>query len=694
MKPRRPYEQLLETNPLLRFVLPLAVGIALGEFAYAELEDRCGMLALVVSVAILICAVLLWRQRTGKISVLPFFVVLNLGIAALGTALLVGERERLRCEWPEEEGNYRAVVMEQPHKADGAEVRRLFVLICQGKYEGRKIRLSLQGGSGPVRAGDELFFRVRPEEPRNAGNPYEFDYAGWLRRQGVTGTAFCRDSQWLNRGASDRMPFRVRLLRFRDRQTEKYSPYLKGRALAVLSALTLGDKSRMDGATRELFSKAGVSHVLALSGLHLGILFALFRFFVLSRCRRRISLLLLSWAGLTALWAYALLVGLPLSLVRAAVMFTVMQGAACLRRDTSSVNNLALAVLLVLLFSPQSLFDVGFQLSFLSVFSILVLLPQFPVPRVVVRYRFLRPCHDLVAVSLCAWLGTAPLVAYCFHVLPLYFIPANLVAVPVVYVLFLLAVLFFACPFLQGVTGPLMGVLLYWAEKIFALVASLPGAVLECHPSGWDTLAAYLFLVSFIAFLLVRRTGWIYVAAGVLLCGGGWNLYYRAKARDSERLVFYRLASVAAIHYIPRSGPSALWMSSDSVRAFRALSSVRRTFWAAENIGMPRLVKRETPVQPWRNGAELLTCGKWSVAILSGPCVRKPSGRQQTVDYLYLTPFYRGSLSSALNRYDPRIVVLDASLSKDRCAALKGQAKALSVPVYDMRRSGALLVRK
>lgn len=114
MKPRRSYEQLIETNPLLRFVLPLATGIMLGEFAYAELEGRCGMLVLAVLAALVVCAVLLWQRKAGSFFVLLFSVILSLGIVALGMALLVCERESLRCEWPEEEGNYRAVVMEKP----------------------------------------------------------------------------------------------------------------------------------------------------------------------------------------------------------------------------------------------------------------------------------------------------------------------------------------------------------------------------------------------------------------------------------------------------------------------------------------------------------------------------------------------------------------------------------------------------
>ena len=175
---------------------------------------------------------------------------------------------------------------------------------------------------------------------------------------------------------------------------------------------------------------------------------------------------------------------------------------------------------------------------------------------------------------------------------------------------------------------------------------------------------------------------------------GAGGLFCQATVRNSERLVFYRLSSVTAIHYIPPSGRSALWVSCDSARALKALSSIRRTFWTAEKIVMPRLIERRKQSRFRRSGADFLTCGKWSVAILSGSYEQTVSERPQTVDYLYLSSSYRGSLSSALCCYVPQTVVLDASLPKERCEALKCQAEVLSVPVYDMRFSGALLVRK
>ena len=190
-------------------------------------------------------------------------------------------------------------------------------------------------------------------------------------------------------------------------------------------------------------TQAGVSHVLALSGLHLSILFALWNSFLqpLFRCRR-LLFIGASLVGVAVLWSFAALAGLPLSLVRATIMFTVMQMTGCFRGHSFSLNNLALAAFIILTVSPQALFDVGFQLSCLSVAGILLIVPRLPQPfllrreaerqpylvhRPLLRTLFLTGRYSrfprtaccwfwqLVQVSFAAQVVTLPLVAYSFH---------------------------------------------------------------------------------------------------------------------------------------------------------------------------------------------------------------------------------------------------------------------------------------
>ena len=191
---------------------------------------------------------------------------------------------------------------------------------------------------------------------------------------------------------------------------------LEGEPLALSAALLLGQRQLLERNTRQAFSQVGVSHLLALSGMHLGILYAL------------LYLLLLRWSRygpwrwhllpptLLLIWGYALLTGLPLSLVRASVMLSFFTIGMLAEHHQPPIHLLALSALAILICSPHALFDIGFQLSFVSVFFIiLIFMPWRP-------YLQSMPGHwlwETIGVSLAAWLGTVPLVAYYFHTLPL-----------------------------------------------------------------------------------------------------------------------------------------------------------------------------------------------------------------------------------------------------------------------------------
>lgn len=186
--------------------------------------------------------------------------------------------------------------------------------------------------------------------------------------------------------------------------------------LALSAALLLGQKERLGRDVRQAYSLAGASHLLALSGMHLGILYGLFYFLLIRWVRFS------SWRWhllppvLLAIWGYAVLAGLPLSLVRASVMLSVFTIGTLAERHQPPLHLLALSALLILMCSPHALFDISFQLSFLAVlFIILIFVPwrQFLIG---IPGQWL---WEMLGVSLAAWLGTAPLATYYFHQLPL-----------------------------------------------------------------------------------------------------------------------------------------------------------------------------------------------------------------------------------------------------------------------------------
>ena len=282
---------------------------------------------------------------------------------------------------------------------------------------------------------------------------------------------------------------RIRALQWRGRLLERYRS-MEGddEAQAVLAAMVLGDKSALTRDLRQTYSSSGASHVLALSGLHLSIIYLLLSRLTLGRRRWWLTQVLV----VLAIWAYALLTGLSVSVVRAATMLTVYALFSLGGRRRSSLGVLSFTALVMLLVSPASLFDVGFQLSFMAMLAILLFDPFFKgliSTRWLMEHRPVKWVYDLAAVSFSAQLGTAPLVAYYFGQLPVWFLLTNLVVIPLATVILHGAVLVLVVPALGGALLWVVEVLnafLEWESRL--PLASISGL----HPSPLQVVMAYV----------------------------------------------------------------------------------------------------------------------------------------------------------------------------------------------------------
>lgn len=261
---------------------------------------------------------------------------------------------------------------------------------------------------------------------------------------------------------------------------------LEQQELAVVSAMTLGDKSLIDKDLKNDYSRSGASHVLALSGLHLGIIYFVFSFMT-ARWRRRYH----HWSRpvsegliLITMWSYVVLVGMSPSVVRAAIMMTVYSLLSLQNRNRSSLNALAFTAIIMLVADPMILFNISFQLSFVAVAFILLyqgriysLIPSSSHP-------IIKWCWRFLSVSLAAQLGVAPLTAYYFHQVPSYFLLSSLVVMVFTPLIIYLSLLFFLLMWLPVVQSWLV-VPLSWLVHIqntcLQGVSSLPGSTIVTH---------------------------------------------------------------------------------------------------------------------------------------------------------------------------------------------------------------------
>ena len=269
----------------------------------------------------------------------------------------------------------------------------------------------------------------------------------------------------------------------RDRMLQKYSEAgLSDDVLSVVSAMTLGERHGISPSLRQAYNIAGAAHVFALSGLHISIIFM----FISMLLPTRLFPFASAVVQLLLLWTFVFLVGMHPSILRAAVMFTCYCLCRMLSRTTKSIDILILTATLLLIYSPQWLFDVGFQMSFMAMVGILLLQPHL---QSLLPYRFLRYPWGIVTVTLSATLGTAPLIAHYFGRLSCYGLLANIVVSPCALAILFLSFLLLLFVFLQphfAILSPvthliatILNAVVGFMNTSILWLSNLPGASIE-----------------------------------------------------------------------------------------------------------------------------------------------------------------------------------------------------------------------
>lgn len=304
----------------------------------------------------------------------------------------------------------------------------------------RKIVIYLQKDEKArnISPGDEIFFVAQIQPFKNFGNPDDFDYARFMHNKGFSGSAYLSSLNWYKTGKKDRSLY-ILAQKFRKSALKFYRLFeLNADAYSFISALTLGYKHDLTNEMQDAFRASGTSHVLAVSGLHVGIIYLIFTslFSFLGKTGRRSVLMQI--LIIVALWFYAFLAGLSPSVLRATIMLTIVSIGLAGNKNGFTFNTLAAAALFILIFNPMSLFDVGFQMSFTAVFAILYFNPvinKLYQP----RNKIKKYAWGLFTVSTSAQLGVFPVALYYFGTFPTYFFVANMLVVP------LIGIIIYAC---------------------------------------------------------------------------------------------------------------------------------------------------------------------------------------------------------------------------------------------------------
>ncbi|NMC39897.1 MAG: ComEC family competence protein [Bacteroidales bacterium] len=458
-----------------------------------------------------VCALtLFYIHASGKSDRNPLFgIIIFLFLITAGFALSGYERDSFSV-LPGERKTYAGEV------ADFPEIKEKSVLLKVKLRASLSDSVQLTGGillyhrdlasADRLSPGDIIFFSCQPREIKNNGNPREFDYRRYMERHGFRYMAFTEwnDLYHTIRPGRPGLVNRARITR--NRIVKLFGEKgLKGEGLAIASAITLGEKSYLDSEQKDNFSKAGVMHIMAVSGLHAGIL-SMFIFWLLFFLKGKMNFLRVA-ITIAVLWVFAFITGLAPSIVRASLMFSFLHAGRLLKRNPDPLNSMLASAFLILLFNPLILPDASFLLSFAAV-AFIILFYRNIYGLVVTRYLFTDKIWGLASVSLAAQAGTLPLTVMFFNRFPLLFLFSNLVIIPVASLAvisgFLTVILSFS-GLLSDMAAYLLDKTSSLAGSLSAMTASLPFSSAE--GLGMSTTGCILLMVLTAVVLDTLRKG-------------------------------------------------------------------------------------------------------------------------------------------------------------------------------------------
>lgn len=458
-----------------------------------------------------------------------------------------------------------------------------------------------------LHSGDEIWLNSAIYPTPKAFNPYQFDYSKYLEKQNVFHQIYTQENQIKIIKRHKTLDFYIENLRNNLSQSFKIH-HFDSKTKAIIDALILGQRLELDKETIADYSNAGVIHILAISGLHISIIY-FFIVFLLKPLKKvkfgaEIQLLIV----LAILWLFALLTGLPASVTRAVTLFSFISIGNYFNQPKAIYNALAISAFLILLVKPNAIFDIGFQLSYAAVLSIVLFQPfykkfYFSENKVAVYFM------DTILVSLAAQIGVLPLSLYYFNQLPLLFLLANLVIIPLSSLVLIVGIVILPLNYLLPTVAVFLGKILEFSiqfmnDYIHWIAQFKSGIITNISFSGWLTFTMYLVIVAFIYWMYHTKVKNIkYILASILLFQLSYISVKWNENQGSELVVFNEKStligvknknSVIAFTDIPENHNTTLnhytrGTFSDSLRIFpmqNAISFQNKRILVIDSLGI------------------------------------------------------------------------------------------------------------
>lgn len=365
--------------------------------------------------------------------------------------------------------------------------------------------------------GNILIFNAQLSEIENNKNPYSFDYKSFMARKSIFYSAYIPKGQWQIIGNFAINPVIDWSYKIQQHLSQIFAHAgMNGDEYSIITAILLGNDETMNPALKQSYAAAGVSHILCVSGMHVGIIFMILDFLLRplefnprTRILKTIILMLF-------IWIYACITGLSPSVTRAASMFSFVSIGSLLKRNTNIFHSLFASLFILLVINPLLLFELGFQLSYLAVFGIVIFQGKI-VALWTPKNKILQYFWNLISVSIAAQLSTSPLSIYNFGQFPNYFLLANMAVIALSFIVVVSGVVLLAFSFIPAISAIVTWILTHEIKLMNFIICSienLPGAVTRNISISWVQMLLFYWIICAV-FLFFQRKKKIYYWSGL-----------------------------------------------------------------------------------------------------------------------------------------------------------------------------------
>lgn len=677
----------------VRTVLFFAGGILLGMYA-PDLIPETAWLTL-TGCGVLVYFLVVFLKTRPFIN--PGWIALPL-VFILGYVHVVGRTESRRPQHllhaPAPVSHYKAVIARYSEERNNSwKVEANVLQVHAGSWQPFRGKVMLyfsrQDFPRPFRYGDVLLIKGQPELQPGPANPGEFDYREYLALRNIYHFHFLTKGQVLKTGYDP--PSAVMALAYEGREWSQATlrRFVHGqREQAIASALVLGVTDGLDNDLLNAYAATGSMHILAVSGLHISILYFILLWVLSPLARLPGGRWFVPIAGLLIMWMYAFVTGLSPSVLRAVVMFSFLSVARTWARNTNVYNTLAVSAFCLLLFDPFLLRSVGFQLSYLAVLGIVYLYPKILVlwePRTWLVTEVWR----ILAVSVAAQAATFSLGLLYFHQFPSLFLLSNLFVVPVSSLVLILGVVVLGvsfAPMLAVAAGFCLEMLIKFLNYIVFTLESIPfGLVGNVYISAWQCALLILFVVAMLALIHYKKFGYAVMSFVVIVLYSSLQWLHFSREVDVSKITVYSIPGHSVVDLIDRG--HAFFLADPAISA--ADQKVRYHVNPNRLMAGVEKVSAGFPVSRALKGCTVLAWNGETILHITDKEFTVPANL--SIDLVIIANNAVADAGELVRAANVRKVVLDSSNSFFFASRFLKAAKLYKLEVYSVLHQGAFI---